>query len=385
MERQGTMKFLHTSDLHIGKTVCGFSMLEEQNHALEQMLDIVRTERVDMVFLCGDLYDRALPPSQAVTMLDEFLTALVDMGVVVCAIAGNHDSGERIGFASRILEHKGLYMEGVLKKQIRYVDWGKHVRVHLVPYARPVQVRDVFGAEVTDYEDSMREILKHVELLENGSNILLTHQFVVNHGVAPELSDSETRVSVGGADQVEVCNFAAFDYVALGHIHGPQQIGSGPVCYSGSPVKYSFSEVYHKKSVVVGELDGETGQLTMKRVSLKPVHDMRKIRGKLAELITPEVAEAADAQDYLLAVLTNEEELVDPIGTLRSVYPNVMQLQIERAEKERIQEQQGMDWREKSPLELFEQFYGYVTDQDLSEEQRELIQNVIVQAKEELE
>lgn len=379
------MKFLHTSDLHIGKTVCGFSMLEEQRHVLEQMMDIVRAEQVDMVFLSGDLYDRALPPSQAVTVLDEFLTGLVDMGVVVCAIAGNHDSGERIGFASRILEHKGLYMEGILKKQIRYVDWGTEVRVHLVPYARPAQVRDVFGAEVTAYEDSMQEILKHIELLENGRNILLTHQFVVNHGVAPELSDSETRVSVGGADQVEVSNFAAFDYVALGHIHGAQQIGDGPVYYSGSPVKYSFSEVYHKKAVMIGEFDG-AGHLTVKQAVLEPIHDMRKIRGTLAELVSPDVVEAADAEDYLLAVLTNDEELVDPIGTLRSVYPNVMQLQLDRTQRERIQEQQrGTDWREKSPYELFEQFYGYVMDQDLSPEQQELIQDVIVQAKEETE
>lgn len=379
------MKFLHTSDLHIGKTVCGFSMLEEQRHVLEQMMDIVRAEQVDMVFLSGDLYDRALPPSQAVTVLDEFLTGLVDMGVVVCAIAGNHDSGERIGFASRILEHKGLYMEGILKKQIRYVDWGTEVRVHLVPYARPAQVRDVFGAEVTAYEDSMQEILKHIELLENGRNILLTHQFVVNHGVAPELSDSETRVSVGGADQVEVSNFAAFDYVALGHIHGAQQIGDGPVYYSGSPVKYSFSEVYHKKAVMIGEFDG-AGHLTVKQAVLEPIHDMRKIRGTLAELVSPDVVEAADAEDYLLAVLTNDEELVDPIGTLRGVYPNVMQLQLERTQRERIQEQQrGTDWREKSPYELFEQFYGYVMDQDLSPEQQELIQDVIVQAKEETE
>lgn len=379
------MKFLHTSDLHIGKTVCGFSMLEEQRHVLEQMMDIVRAEQVDMVFLSGDLYDRALPPSQAVTVLDEFLTGLVALGVVVCAIAGNHDSGERIGFASRILEHKGLYMEGILKKQIRYVDWGTEVRVHLVPYARPAQVRDVFGAEVTAYEDSMQEILKHIELLENGRNILLTHQFVVNHGVAPELSDSETRVSVGGADQVEVSNFAAFDYVALGHIHGAQQIGDGPVYYSGSPVKYSFSEVYHKKAVMIGAFDG-AGHLTVKQAVLEPIHDMRKIRGTLAELVSPDVVEAADAEDYLLAVLTNDEELVDPIGTLRSVYPNVMQLQIERTQRERIQEQQrGTDWREKSPYELFAQFYGYVMDQDLSPEQQELIQDVIVQAKEETE
>lgn len=401
------MKFLHTSDLHIGKTVCGFSMLEEQKAALSQILELVKSEQVDMVFLSGDLYDRALPPSQAVTVLDEFLTSLVDLNVVVCAIAGNHDSGERIGFASRILEHKGLYMEGMLKARIRFVDWtpkrgvespagdaapasvatpaidAAPVRVHLLPYARPAQVRDVFQVEAATYEESMQEILKHVDFLEHGKNVLLTHQFVVNHGVAPELSDSETRVSVGGADQVEAADFERFDYVALGHIHGPQQIGGGPVYYSGSPVKYSFSEVHHNKSVIIGEFH-EDGRLTVKRASLKPIHDMRKIRGKLQDLIDPEVVSAADAEDYLLAVLTNEEELADPVGTLRSVYPNVMQLQIERVQQEReLMEERGADWKEKSPFELFDQFYGYVMGQDLTEEQAALVQDVIREAKEE--
>lgn len=385
------MKFLHTSDLHIGKTVCGFSMLEEQKAALSQILELVKSEQVDMVFLSGDLYDRALPPSQAVTVLDEFLTSLVDLDVVVCAIAGNHDSGERIGFASRILEHKGLYMEGMLKETIRFVDWmpkrgvesSVPVRVHLLPYARPAQVRDVFHVETSSYEDSMQEILKHVDFLEDGKNVLLTHQFVVNHGVAPELSDSETRVSVGGADQVEVADFERFDYVALGHIHGPQQIGGGPVYYSGSPVKYSFSEVHHNKSVIIGEFH-EDGRLTVKRAPLKPVHDMRKIRGRLQDLIDPEVVSAADAEDYLLAVLTNEEELADPMGTLRSVYPNVMQLQLERVQQEReLLEERGADWKEKSPFELFEQFFGYVMGQDLTEEQAALVQDVIREAKEE--
>ncbi|MDD3251858.1 MAG: exonuclease SbcCD subunit D [Lachnospiraceae bacterium] len=383
------MKFLHTSDLHIGKTVCGFSMLEEQRAVLAQMLEIVKTESIDMVFLSGDLYDRALPPSQAVTVLDDFLTSLIDLGVVVCGIAGNHDSGERIGFANRILEHRGLYLEGVLNEKIRCVDWTAQigeagaVRVHLLPYAKPAQVRDLFHKPVVTYEEAMQELLRHVDYLENGKNILLTHQFVVNHGLEPELSDSETRASVGGADQVEAANFTGFDYVALGHIHGPQKIGEGPVYYSGSPVKYSFSEVHQKKSVLVGSWD-EQGALQIKRIPLKPVHDMRKIRGKLADLIAPAVVEAADCEDYLMAILTNEEDLADPIGTLRSVYPNVMQLQLEQVQKERQEQalQRGLDWKEKSPTELFSQFYEYVMDQDLTEEQAELIEEVITQAKE---
>lgn len=381
------MRFLHTSDLHIGKTVCGFSMLEEQKAALDQILSVVRERRVDAVFLSGDLYDRALPPSQAVTLLDDFLTRLVNLGVLVCAIAGNHDSGERIGFANRILEHQGLYMEGTLQKQVRYVDYtggtGETVRIHLLPYAKPAQVRDLFHTDAVTYEDCMQELLRHVDYLDGGRNVLLTHQFVVNRGVEPELSDSEMRVSVGGADQVEAANFGRFDYVALGHIHGPQQIGDGPVYYSGSPVKYSFSEVHHKKSVMIGEWD-EAGALMLERVFLTPIHDMRKIRGKLTDLISSEVVAEADDQDYLLAVLTNEEDLVDAIGTLRSVYPNIMQMQIERGKVRTGEEPElrGNGWKEKSPYDLFEQFYNLVMDTELTKEQKELVREVVDQAKE---
>lgn len=386
------MRFLHTSDLHIGKTVCGFSMLEEQKAALNQILSIVRERQVDAVFLSGDLYDRALPPSQAVMLLDDFLTRLVDMDILVCAIAGNHDSGERIEFANRILEYKGLYMEGILREQVRYVDYvgrksnradAEQVRIHLLPYAKPAQVRDLFHTDTITYEDCMQELMKHVDYLEGGKNVLLTHQFVVNHGLEPELSDSEMRASVGGADQVEAMNFSRFDYVALGHIHGPQQIGDGPVYYSGSPVKYSFSEVHHKKSVILGEWN-ENGELTVEKVSLSPIHDMRKIRGKLADLIAPEVAAEADEQDYLLAVLTNEEDLTDAIGTLRSVYPNIMQIQIERGKQQagQGQELRGADWKEKSPYELFEQFYRLVMDTEMTDEQKALVREVVEQAKE---
>lgn len=377
------MRFLHTSDLHIGKTVCGFSMLEEQKAALDQILAIVREKQVDAVFLSGDLYDRALPPSQAVTLLDDFLTRLVDLGILVCAIAGNHDSGERIGFANRILEHKGLYMEGVINGKVQYVDWEGRVRIHMLPYIKPAQAKDIYHTEADTYEECMQELLKHVEFLDGGKNVLLAHQFVVNHGMEPELSDSEMRVSVGGADQVEAENFKRFDYVALGHIHGPQKIGDGPVYYSGSPIKYSFSEIHHKKSVIVGEWDA-AGELEIERIPLTPIHDMRKIRGKLADLIAPEVVAEADEQDYLLAVLTNEEELVDAIGTLRSVYPNIMQMQIERSKRQAGQEPDAGNsgWKEKSPYELFEQFYEFVMDTEMTEDQRDLIRTVIRQAKE---
>lgn len=381
------MKFLHTSDLHIGKIVNGFSMLEEQKHVLRQITEAAKTRQVDAVFLSGDLYDRQIPPAQAVGVLDDFLTELNELGILVFAIAGNHDSGERIGFAGRILRKKGLHMEGTLQNPVGWIDMETKegpVRIHLIPYAKPAEVRAMFGCEAVTYEESMLQILKTVEYKENGSNVLLAHQFVVNRGQEPELSDSETRVSVGGVDQVEAANFRRFDYVALGHIHGCQQMGDGPVYYCGSPVKYSFSEVHHEKAVLYGELcEGKPVQ--MEKLLLTPIHDMRKIRGRLAELISPQVAEAADPEDYLLAVLTNEEELIDPIGTLRSVYPNVMQLQIERAVRSGQEPQRhAAEMKEKSPYQLFEDFFEQVMGKSLGDEQKEAVQNVIEAAGEEM-
>lgn len=379
------MRFIHTSDLHIGKVVNGFSMLEEQEHVLKQITALAIEKQADAVFLCGDLYDRSVPPASAVTLLDDFLTGLVDAGIHVFVIAGNHDSGERLDFGSRILEHRALYVEGSLKGAVRFVDfkdeWGI-VRIHMLPFARPSQLRAVYGAEVVDYESGMREILNHVDYLDSGRNILLAHQFVVNKGVVPELSESETRVTVGGADQVESENFNRFVYTALGHIHGGQQIGQGAVYYSGSPVKYSFSEVHHEISVIVGTLDAD-GSVSVEREKLTPIHDMRKIKGKLSDLILDEVVETADASDYILAVLTNEEELMDPIGTLRSVYPNVMQIQLERKKQEAIiNGSHARQMKEKSPLELFEDFFFEVMGKELGEEQKLSVKEAAEAARE---
>lgn len=381
------MRFIHTSDLHIGKVINGFSMLEEQRHVLGQILRTVKSCRAEAVFLSGDLYDRSIPPTAAVTLLDEFLTRLSEMGVQVFAIAGNHDCRERIGFASRILDRSGIYLEGTLREQLRYADMesdGGRVRIHMIPYAKPAEIRALYGVEAESYEDSMRELLRHVEYLEGGGNILLTHQFVVNRGTEPELSDSETRVCVGGADQVEAANFYRFDYVALGHIHGPQQMGELPVYYSGSPLKYSFSEVFHRKSVILGDYQGP-GQVEVSRIPLTPIHDMRRIRGRLADLIREDVAETEgmDPADYIMAVLTDEEELIDPIGTLRSVYPNVLQLQLEKKAEQRQDEVLfAGNLKEKTPCKLFEDFYGEVTGKELDEERRLVIKAAIEKAGE---
>lgn len=381
------MKFIHTSDLHIGKTVNGFSMLEEQRAVLKQITDYVRERQPDAVLLSGDLYDRAVPPAAAVTMFDDFLTELSVLGVTILAIAGNHDCGERIGFASRILEKRGLYMEGRLCDPVRYVDipdeWGT-VRIHLVPFARPAEVKAIYGCPgaMKTFEESFEEILRHVDRSAGGRDVLVAHQFAISHGRLPELSDSETRVSVGGTDQVEAALMDSFCYTALGHIHGCQQVGSGQVWYSGSPVKYSFSECFHQKSVLYGEV-GEDGKVTLERLPLKPIHDMRKIRGRLADLISPKVVEAADPEDYILAVLTDETELLDPIGTLRSVYPNIMQLKWEKriADQEEVQLHDDAV-RQKGPYGLFADFFELVMGKPMTEEQEAVMKETAERAKE---
>lgn len=381
------MRFIHTSDLHIGKIVNGFSMMEEQEAILFQILEYTKERQVDAVLLSGDLYDKPVPSAAAVTLLDHFLTELAGLGVKILAIAGNHDCGERIGFANRILERQGLYMEGKLSNPVRYVDvpdeWG-NVRVHLVPFAKPAEVRDFYpdAGEVRNFEESLKVILNHVSY--SGRDILITHQFVVNGSELPELSDSETRVSVGGTDQVEAALFERFGYVALGHIHGCQQIGNGRAYYSGSPVKYSFSECSHKKSVMYGEM-GPDNVVKPERLFLRPVHDMRKIRGKLSELVRPEIVELADEKDYILAVLTDETELVDPVGTLRTVYPNVMQLKWERKNSGGDEDfilNEGI--REKGTYELFEDFYGLVTGKTMTAEQENVMRETVERAKEEI-
>lgn len=380
------MKFIHTSDLHIGKTVNGFSMLEEQKYVLSQILELTKNEQADAVFLCGDLYDRSVAPASAVKVLDDFLTQLVGTGAKVFAIAGNHDCGERISFGNRILKCRGLYMEGEPQEEVVYVDvadgYGS-VRVHMLPFARPAQIRSIYKKELDNFERSVGEQIKHCHLLEQGRNVLLTHHFVINQGKEPEICESDSRVSVGGSDQVDAARFRDFDYVALGHLHGPQRIGRRKIFYSGSPLKYSFSEVWQEKSAVVGVLDG-SGNVTVRKELLKPLHEMRIIKGKLADLVRDDVAAEGDCKDYIMAVLTDEGELFDPVGSLRSVYPNLMQLQFTKKQAAATAAGQPLclDTQKKPAFQMFEEFFSQVMGKELTQRQRDMMKEVVEAAKE---
>ncbi len=378
------MKFLHISDLHIGKSVNEFSMLEDQKFILEQVISTAREEEADGVILAGDIYDRSVPTAEAVSLLDQFLTKLISMKKEVFLISGNHDSPERIGFAQEILEDKGLHIAGVITKKVKEVvkedEYGK-VHIYLLPFAAPKAMKYVLEQEdlEADYHACMEEFTKQMAVNPKERNILVTHHFVVGSGETPMLSDSETFSSVGGTERVDGSIWKDFDYVALGHIHRPQKVGRETIRYAGSPLKYSFSEVHHEKSMTIVELK-EKGKVLIKQIPFIPLHDMRILKGKLSDLIQEEVVKAADPEDYVQIILTDNEELFEPMEQLRAVYPNMMQLLIEKnMGGEETLPFVSAKTAKRTTKELFEEFYESVMEKKLEENQLEVIEQVIEQ------
>lgn len=369
------MKFLHTGDLHIGKIVNEFSLLEDQKYVLNQIEEIAIARQVDAVVIAGDVYDRSIPSTEGVKLLDSFLTRLLQKEIKILMISGNHDSPERVEFAEQILESRGLYIAGTIGESLKEITLGEgenKITFVLLPFVKPA----VVGARTS--QEAVEKLLEKVNRSTDvhHKKVLITHFFVTGKsGEAPQLSESESTLHVGGVEQVRADTFQGFDYVALGHIHKAQKIGENHCYYAGSPLKYSFSEAEQTKSVNVVTIGQE---IEVEQVPLKPLHEMRKIKGNLKDLITEEVVCQADATDYIQATLTNEEELIDPIGTLRSVYPNVMQLVMERKGKKRLQEiQEQQAKRTRSMGELFEDFYQMVWEQELNEEKRSVIQEAV--------
>lgn len=361
------MKFLHTGDLHIGKTINEFSMIEDQKHILNKIREIASAEAVDAVLIAGDVYDRPIPSTEAVELLDDFLTALLKDKKKVILISGNHDSGERVAFADRILEKQGLVIagsyDGALKKVVLEDEWGA-VDFVCMPFVKPAVA-------------SVEEMLGKITLDSASRTVLLTHYFVTGeNGQTPQLSDSESMVNVGGLMNVSASLFAGFDYVALGHIHKTQKIGAGEVWYAGAPLKYSFSEVNQRKSVNVVTM-GKKGDISITSHALTPRRELRVIRGRLDALISREAAGALDSRDYIKAILTDEEELIDPMGTLRSVYPNVMQIVFERKENRQTEEYRPQAFMaEKTTGELFAQFYELLRGEPMDERRARFVRQV---------
>lgn len=371
------MKFIHTADWHLGKLVHGVYMTENQREALNQFIAIVAEEKPDAVVIAGDLYDRSVPPTDAVELLDEILFRInVELAIPVVAIAGNHDSAERLSFGSSWYKHSQFYLSGKLTNSFTPVHVNG-VNFYLVPYAEPGIVRQLLEDEsIHSHQDAMKAVIGKIEenLNHNEPNVFVGHAFVLGG----QTSDSERVLSVGGSGCVGAELFEPFSYTALGHLHSPDAIRHDKVKYSGSLLKYSFSEAKQNKSISIIEMD-EKGNFSHRCRSLTPTHDMRELEGHLEELLDPFFYEKQRIHDYLKITLHDEGALLDPINKLRQVYPNVLHLErkIDITDLKKKQSYTISRNEKKSELDLFEQFYTEMTTSEFSADKKEAMADVI--------
>lgn len=373
------MKLIHLSDLHLGKRVNEFSMLEDQAFILQEILRIIDEEQPQAVVLAGDIYDKSVPSGEAVQLFDGFLWELSSRKLQVFVISGNHDSPERLSFGGRLMEGSGIHLAPVYSGKVEPVvleDAYGPVNVYLLPFLKPAHVRRYFPEEeIGTYTEALGKAVEALEIHKEQRNVLVTHQFVTG----ASRSDSE-EISVGGSDNVDASVFDDFDYVALGHIHGPQNIGSPRIRYCGTPLKYSFSEVGQQKSVTVAELK-EKGTLEVTARPLTPLRDLREIRGSYLEVTAKSFYEGRNREDYLHITLTDEEDVPDGAAKLRVIYPNLMRLDYDNARTRSRNLPEGAEEpAAKPPLELFEEFYERQNNQPMTEEQirfsRELMETI---------
>jgi len=379
------MKIIHTGDWHIGKIVNDFSMLEEQKQVLDQLISIIEKEKPDALIIAGDIYDRSIPPVEAVELVDEvFSRMLLELKVPILAIAGNHDSAERLSFASKILTNNGLHIVGGFDGNIHCVtlqdDFGP-VNFYMLPYTDPRNVRHVFDDnQISTHDDAMKKIIDNIgqALNSNERNVMITHGYITHLGEkAQYTSESERPLSIGGTDFVSSDYFSGFNYTALGHLHAPQKAGADNIRYSGSLLKYSFSEVNQKKGIIIVELD-KLGKAETRHAPLIPKRDMRIIKGPINELLNPEIYRSANTEDYVYAILTDKGELIDPISKLRSVYPNIMGLAKESSNQREENNTSATDgYKSKSKLELFKEFYDAMQGEPLEEEATAIMSRII--------
>ncbi len=368
------MKLFHISDLHLGKKLNEFSMIEDQEFILREILGIIDEEKPNGVLIAGDVYDKSIPSEEAMRLWDDFLISLAAMKVPVFAISGNHDSAIRFSNHGKLVDSTGIHLSPVYDgaaKCFTLTDGGITVNIHMLPFVKPAVVRGIFeGEEIADYTDACRVAVRHMDIDKSdksAKNILIAHQFVTG----AVRCDSE-EVSVGGLDNVDASVFDDFDYVALGHIHGKQTIGRETVRYSGTPLKYSFSEKDHKKSITVVNVDA--GGVSVSEIPLKPLHDLREIRGTYEELTARDNYAGTNTDDYIHAVLTDENDVVNAFGKLQTIYPNLMKLSYDNARtREQRDVSDAVDVENRTPLELFEEFYEKQNNAPMSKEQRDFV------------
>lgn len=404
------MKFIHLSDLHLGKRVNGYSMLEDQEYILNEIKAVITAEAPDAVLIAGDVYDKPVPPAEAVRLFDDFLVQLSRLGLKVFVISGNHDSPERIAFGSRLMDASGIYLSPVYDGTVTPVslhDAYGVVDVYMLPFIKPAHVRRFYETEteqIQSYTDAMQTTLSHLPLDHTRRNVLITHQFVTGSVRA----ESE-EISVGGSDNIDASVFAPFDYVALGHLHTPQncgqtapttaadssedeqagathdtelsaneQAGATRIRYCGTPLKYSFSEAKDRKSVTVIELY-EKGNLHIHTVPLKPLHDLVELKGTYDTVTARSFYEGTSWQeDYTHITLTDEEDIPDAIGKLRAIYHHLMKLDYDNKRTRSSSEiTADLAVEEKTPIQLFSDFYELQNNQPLNEEQATFLNGLI--------
>lgn len=371
------MKLIHLSDIHLGKRVNEFSMLEDQAHILKKILAVVDEEKPDGVLIAGDVYDKSVPSTEAVQLFDDFLVRLAERKLPVFIISGNHDSPERLSFANRLIDAVGIHLapvySGVVEPVTLSDEYGP-VNVYMLPFIKPAHVRGFFpDTEITGYSDAVAAAIGRMNIDKTQRNVLITHQFVTG----AQRSDSE-ELSVGGTDNIGAEVFCDFDYVALGHIHGPQNMDSGRIRYCGSPLKYSFSEAAQQKSVTVAELK-EKGTLEIHTVPLIPRRDMVELKGSYQQLTLREFYENTTYQeDYTHITLTDEEDIPDAVAKLRAVYHNLMKLDYDNTRTRHSAAISGAENVEtRSPIDLFAEFYELQNGLPMSAEQTELVASLI--------
>lgn len=375
------MKLIHMSDLHIGKRMYEFSLLEDQRYILAQVLSIVEKEKPDAVILAGDLYDKAVPPAEAVQVLDRFLTVLSERVPAVFFISGNHDSAERIAFGASLMRGHGVYVSPVYDGhpvKVSLEDEYGPVQIHLLPFIRPAVVRHAFPeAEILTYQDAVRTAIEHMEVDPGERNVLAAHQFVTGAGRC----ESE-EIFVGGLDNVDVSLFDAFDYVALGHIHSPQHVGRETVRYCGTPLKYSFSEAGQTKSIAVAELM-EKGDVRIREIPLIPLREVRTLRGTYMEVTSKAFYEGMNLEDYVQITLTDEDDIPDGMQKLRSIYRNLMRLEYDnKRTRENRRLEVSDEGERKSEMELFEEFFRLQNNRPMGEEQKAFARDLLREIKE---
>ena len=375
------MRFIHLADLHIGKRVNGFPMLEDQRYILWQMLDRIKESDVDAVMIAGDIYDKPVPSAEAVDLFDDFLVGLTKLGVSVFLISGNHDSAERISYAGRLLRESQVYISPRFEGKIRPIpvtdEYGT-VNVYLIPYIHPSLVRNAWPDEKIDsYEDAMRVLIQRSEVDPDARNLAVVHQFVTAGSHRPEETDSEEK-HVGGLDNVDAASFDAFDYVALGHLHGPQQIGRGTIRYAGSPLKYSFSEEKQKKSMTLAEIK-EKGVVSYELLPLEARRNLKTVRGSFETVVSPEFTSGLKREDYYRVILTDENDVPNAISRLRRrFYENMMILEYDNTRTSadrRLEAVKGEE--EKKPIEVLEDLYEMQNGRTLSQFQKEIAESMI--------